>query len=320
MPSASTTRIAAGAVMAIIGHSIFLAAPIRAQDDMLTAQEPCQLELSVEPAGEWMGPYGRGYDVFEAEQAFEPFAVSVRHAGVRCEFFLTASPSDAGNGNVIEGPVGRISYDLLMSTSGPSFLSESYMGTDTSRIEGTFGTGSGLQTANLLLYFAPGQWIAGGRYDGAATIRLFRSDPDGPELVDEISLPIAVDVPASLRIRSDRFAQGTRETMIDLGNLGEGSSTNIGFNVESNADISVTVDSANRGKLSHMAGAPGIPYRLLFEGTDLDLSGATSIRKSVTGRSKGGQAMSFELDVPAPRQLPASGEYTDTLTITFVAE
>jgi len=55
-----------------------------AQDDALSANEPCALELSVDNSVDWRGLYGRGYEVFEDGESFETVTISVRHRGAAC--------------------------------------------------------------------------------------------------------------------------------------------------------------------------------------------------------------------------------------------
>ncbi len=291
-----------------------------AQDDALSANEPCALELSVDNSVDWRGLYGRGYEVFEDGESFETVTISVRHRGAACPFILTAAPVSGGGVNALTGPGDPLYYDLLKTSSGPSFLSTDFQGTETSRISGQFSEGGGVQAATLFVSIPSRQIVRGGTYSGQVMIRLFRADDGIQDLVAEAPLAILAPVASVLKIRSDNFPQDVRETSIDLGDLSRATRTAVDFNIMSNADVSVTFQSANRGKLAHHAGAPGIAYNLVFKGENIDLSSAASSSRLNYGSSRTERAVPLEITVAAPVGLPAAGEYTDALTVTFTAE
>ena len=295
-------------------------APATAQNDIMAADEQCRLELSVDNSVDWRGAYGRGYEVFGDLESFETVTISVRHQGAACQFFLTAAPISGSGVNTLNGPGNPLTYDLLKTTSGPSFLSSDFLGTQTSRVEGQFRSGSSVQAANLFVAIPANQLVRGGTYTGQAMVRLFRIEGGNPELVGEAPLAILAPVASVLKVRSNEFPQGVRESTIDLGDLTSAARRSVDFNVMSNAEILVSFQSANRGKLAHEAGAPGIAYDLLFKGQNIDLS-AIGLPSRIN-HSSGSAEMQVPLEivVPAPYGLPAAGRYNDALTITFTAE
>ncbi|MEO9599549.1 hypothetical protein [Parasphingorhabdus sp.] len=299
---------------------LFHSTPGFAQGDMMLTNDPCALELTVDNSVDWRGLYGRGYEVFDDAESFETVALSVRHRGAACRFFLTAAPVSGGGENVLSGPGEPLYYDILKTSSGPSFLSTDFQGTETSRIAGQFSAGGGAQGATLFVSIPAHQIVRGGTYSGQVMVRLFRADDGIEDLVAEAPLVILAPVASVLKIRSDDFPQGIRETSIDLGDLSRATRTAVDFNIMSNADVSVTFQSANRGKLAHHAGAPGIAYNLAFKGEDIDLSAAASSSRLNYGSSRTERAVPLEIAVPAPVGLPAAGEYSDALTVTFTAE
>jgi hypothetical protein len=291
-----------------------------AQDEMMLADDPCALELTVENSVDWRGLYGRGYEVFDDGESFENVTISVRHQGAACRFFLTAAPVSGGGVNALSGPGDPLYYDILKTSSGPSFLSTDFQGTETSRIDGQFREGVGVQGATLLVSIPSNQIVRGGIYSGQVMVRLFRSDDGIQDLVAESPLVILAPVASVLKIRSDDFPQGIRETSIDLGDLSRATRTAVDFNIMSNADVAVTFQSANGGKLAHQAGAPGIGYNLSFKGENIDLSAAASSSRLNYASSRMERVVPLEIMVPAPIGLPAAGQYTDALTVTFTAE
>jgi len=294
--------------------------PAIAQDDMMLASDPCSLELSVDNSVDWRGLYGRGYEVFDEAESFEAVTISVRHQGAACGFFLTAAPVSGGGVNALSGPGGPLYYDVLKTTSGPSFLSTDFQGTETSRIEGQFSQGSGVQGANLFVAIPANQIVRGGRYSGQAMVRLFRLDTGMQELVAEAPLVILAPVASVLKVRSNEFPQGVRETVIDLGDLSRATRTAIDFNIMSNADVSVTFQSANRGQLMHQVGSAGIKYNLAFKGENIDLSATASSSRINHAPSRTERDVPLEIVVPAPNGSPAAGQYSDVLTVTFTAD
>ncbi|WP_339824759.1 hypothetical protein [uncultured Parasphingorhabdus sp.] len=300
----------------LLFHSI----PGFAQDDMMAADDPCALELTVDNSVDWRGLYGRGYEVFEEGESFETVTLSVRHQGAACGFFLTAAPVSGGGVNALTGPGDPLYYDILKSSSGPSFLSPDFQGTETSRVDGQFPEGSGVQGATLLVSIPAHQIVRGGTYSGQVMVRLFRAGGGIQDLVGEAPLAILAPVASVLKIRSDDFPQGIRETTIDLGDLSRATRTAIDFNIMSNAEVAVTFQSANRGQLAHQAGAPGIDYNLAFKGENIDLSAATSSSRLNYAPSRIERAVPLEIVVPAPIGLPAAGQYSDALTVTFTAD
>jgi len=299
---------------------LFHGTPGFAQNDTQLANDPCALELTVDNSVDWRGLYGRGYEVFEDGESFETVTITVGHRGAACQFFLTAAPISGGGVNALSGPGDPLYYDLLKTSSGPSFLSADFQGTETSRINGQFSAGGSVQGATLFVSIPSNQAVRGGTYSGQVMVRLFRAGDGIQDLVAEAPLAILAPVASVLKIRSDDFPQGIRETSIDLGDLSHATRTAVNFDIMSNADVAVTFQSANHGKLAHHAGAPGIDYNLAFKGEEIDLSAAGSSSRLNYGSSRTERAVPLEITVAAPVGLPAAGEYTDALTVTFTAE
>lgn len=304
-----TPLIAAGA--ALLGApSLFPTA--RAQDLPPASAQPCTLELSTDGSVDWRGLYGRGYEVFSEGESFETIMVEIRHSGRACRFYLTGSGT-----KTLTGGGDQLAFDLLDQPNGRSILSPDYLGTPSSQIEGAFGDGTGVQTSPIQLSIPSGQFVRGGLYRGQVLLRLFRQDDAMPVLAAETPLAIISPVASAMRIRSDIFAGGAHESSIDLGSLSDGVDRRVDFEIQTNASIDVTVESAHRGKLAHPYGAPGIAYELSLDGQRLSLDAPSTLRLNPAA-SRGDFDTELAIRV-APQPNAAAGRYSDSLTLTFTA-
>lgn len=296
--------------------AIALSSPGSAQD--FAQPEACDLEITADSAIDWRGLYGRGYEVFEPAEYFEVVMVDIRHVGPPCEFFLTAaSIGDSFRPSLI-GPGDRLAYDLRREPSGPSIFSPDFLGDQFSRISGQFGAGVQSQSAILYLAIPPGQAVSGGAYSGQPILRVFRNDIDGPDLLDEVTLDVFVPVPPVLSVELADAGPGVRSMDIDLGNLGRSVDRTLFFEVRSNAPITASVSSQNKGMLAHFAGAPGIPYRMLLGDREINLDDPTaSVSLNDTRTLYKPVPLNIQVDGNANA---AAGTYSDIVTVTFVVD
>lgn len=302
-----------------LGYSLLMAGaamPADAQEDVDPAGGPCRLELVVGSSVDWLGPLGRGYEVFGGGEAYESATIEIRHVGAACRFALTGSAASGSVTPHLTSGSSRLSYDILSSTNGPSLLSQDYFGTQTSRIEGQFPAGSGVQVVPLLVAIPAGQFVRSGSYQGQALLRLFAAE-EGTELLQaEVPFMIATRVASGLEIRSPEFGPGLRDTSIDLGELSDGVEREVDFAVRSNADVNVSFRSENGGRLAHAQGAPGIPYQLNVGGVPVDPAAGGVI--AMPFREDGQEHdVPILIEVPTSAQVRAAGYYRDNLLITF---
>lgn len=304
----------------IIASALALAALLpstgRAQD--FVEPEDCDLEITADSAIDWRGLYGRGYEVFEPAEYFEVVMVEIRHVGPPCEFFLTAATINDPIRPSLDGPGGRLAYDLRREPSGPSIFSDDFLGDQFSRISGQFGAGVQSQAAILYLAIPPGQAVGGGAYSGQPILRVFRNDMNGPDLLDEVSINVFVPVPSVLSVELAEAGPGARTMDIDLGNLGRSVDRTVFFEVRSNAQIKASVSSLNKGVLAHFAGAPGIPYRLFLGNREIELENpAASVEINDTLTLYQPVPLKIQVDGNANA---AAGAYSDTVTVTFAVD
>ncbi|BDI61940.1 hypothetical protein [Qipengyuania nanhaisediminis] len=291
-------------------------APISAQD--FIEPETCELSIASDSAIDWRGLYGRGYEVFEPSEDFEVIMVEVRHIGPPCEFFITATDLGGSVRPSLNGSGGQLAYDLRRQPSGPSIFSPDFIGDQFSRLAGRFGPGPNSTTVELYLTIPSGQAIGGGAYNGQPILRLFRDDPTGPDLMDEVVVDVTVPVPSVLSVEIAEAAPGLRSMDVDLGNLGRDVNKTVVFEVRSNAAITASVSSQNNGMLAHFAGGPSIPYTLSLGDNQMNLqNSAQTIRLRDTGSLL--QPVTLDITVNG-NPGAAAGQYNDSLMITFIAD
>lgn len=291
------------------------ASPAAAED--LPFDATCRLEMEVDSAISWSGPFGRGYEVFASEETIEVATVLIRHEGGPCRYFLTAAPSEASD-NALRGPEDSLLFDVLQQPSGPSLVSVDYSGNQFSRLPGQFGAGVGAQEVILYVTVPPGQFVGGGTYSGQSILRLFRDDPAGPELADQAPISVVAPVAAVLEVDSTDAATGSNAMSVDLGDLTAGADRTLDFAVRSNAPVAARFESANRGLLAHHARAPGIAYHLSVGGMPVDLQNALATYRLGT---PGATQLPVPVRITVPANMnAAAGSYQDTLTVVFVVD
>jgi hypothetical protein len=289
---------------------------VQAQEDVDPAVGPCRLELVSIPSVDWLGPFGRGYEVFVDNDAYEAFSVEIKHTGSACKYVLTGSDSINPVGGTLNSGISTLKYDILTSSNGPSLLSPEFAGNQTSRIEGEFAAGNGVTTLPLLVSIPANQIVRNGTYQGHALLKLFSIDNGAEHLQSDAALHIRTQVNSIMEIRSPDFGAGIRSTSIDLGDLSRGAERDLEFSVRSNADVNVSFKSHNNGILAHSYGAKGIPYQLRVRGVSVDLTSGSAILLPF----RDGAA---ESDVPINILVPeaingrVAGNYNDTLLVTF---
>lgn len=292
-----------------------LGAAAAAQD--MPVVEPCRLELATTGSVEWRGLYGRGYDVLEPAESFEPVNVIVRHTGAACRFFLTASAGPGGQQLI--GPAGRLTYDILNEPQGRSVLTADYLGTETSRIYGEFGEGAAEEGKALYVAIPADQFVSGGRYHSTALLRAFRMGANGPELAGEAPIAVNTFVPSVAKVNLASLPDGVRETMIDFGDLTVPQTQTFKLQIRTNAEISLSLQSSHGGKLVHDSGFAKVPYMVRMRGQPINMASRLRFGRAETMASR-------QLDLPidltiagTSGRLPA-GHYSDILLVTITVQ
>jgi hypothetical protein len=304
------------ALFALIGLTAAPMDAVRSQDLIDEGDGPCRLELYVSGGIDWLGPLGRGYEIFSGTEAYESVTVEIRHRGAACRYFLTGFERSAGAKPALSDGSNDLVYDVLAETNGPSLLSPDHFGNQLSRIEGSFPAGTAIRAIPLLITIPAGQHVRSGRYQGQAILRIFSEVEGDPELQGEAPLTITTRVPSALVVRSTDFGGGARETNIDLGDLNGPAEHDMQFEMRANADVNVSFHSRGGGVLAHQNGAPGIPYEVTVRGQRIDLAARDLM--TLPFRPDG-----LDYDIPVHFRVPdsgqprAAGQYHDTVTVTF---
>lgn len=289
---------------------------VQAQEDVDPAASPCRLELVSMSSVDWLGPFGRGYEVFVDYDGYEAFSVEIKHTGSACKYVLTGSDNNDPVGGTLNSGTSTLKYDILTTSNGPSLLSSEFAGNQTSRITGEFEAGTGSALIPLLIYIPPNQIVRNGTYQGHALLKLFSIDEGAERIQFDAAVHIRTQVNSIMEIRSPDFGAGVRATSIDLGDIGQGSERDLEFSVRSNTDVNVSFRSHNNGILAHSYGAKGIPYHLRVRGIEMDLAGGGSI---LLPFREGAVESDIPINILVPEEQDerAAGNYSDTLLVTF---
>ena len=269
-----------------------------------------------------------GVEIAPGAMSVDNFQVRIRKSG--------GGDSNPGHGNVGNPCPATIRVSRLTGPVDPNFPEYNLRAPGQSQVEilqdpSAGGTSlSDVKIANAPVgpqgrsvpfeLQVPTEWgLTAGTYIDRLELLLF--DQNGA-LVDRTNLTITILIPATVSVRfvgaviGGGFGSGAR---IDLGTLSTSEQTRsqpFGARIFSTAPYLVNVASANSGNLAHVELGSEIPYRLYFDGAQVDLSGISAFTYlAPTPRS--GNTRPMSLEVP-PASVPA-GRYNDRITLTVSA-
>ncbi|WP_300379046.1 hypothetical protein [Henriciella sp.] len=145
---------------------------------------------------------------------------------------------------------------------------------------------------------------------------------DAGNIADRSSLTLTIIIPPASSLRLVGAVVGSGDSgpaQIDLGNLSSTTETRsnpFAARIFSTAPYSVEFSSANMGSLLHEQGSEQIPYRLFFDGTEVDLAGTYEIAFP-EHTSQAGDRRAMRIVVPPVVAL--AGSYSDRITMTVTA-
>lgn len=277
----------------------------------------CKIEIVQSPSVDWRGLRGRGYEIFDPTQTYEPFELHLRHTGNACRFHVALSPQ-GGNAELPGVNGGALAFDVVSGPGGRSLLSKTYGGTDTSIITGEAPAGDWRTVLQLYLAIPPRQMALAGRYTGGVVARLFAEDKRGVSSpVSEASALFSAYVPGQVRTRLDGMAAGGTLSL-DFGELGLLPSRSLNLHLETNDEVTIALSSTNGGKLLHQSGKVGVPYSVRAGNVDVAMSGRTILPLSASD-AVGGYNMPLVLNVDKAAGTLVAGQYKDTLIVTIAA-
>lgn len=151
-------------------------------------------------------------------------------------------------------------------------------------------------------------------------LRISLIDESG-NIVDTGTLTITIVIPATVSIRFVGAVVGgtAGAARIDLGNLSSSQETRsdpFGALIFSTSPYLVSFSSLNLGNLLHEQTSQRIPYRLFFDGNEVDLAGVNEF-PYFSRTPRGGDRRPMSIVVP-PVVAPA-GRYADRITATVTA-
>lgn len=158
-----------------------------------------------------------------------------------------------------------------------------------------------------LFEISAGQFPAAGEYRGTVLVQIGNGLPQ--------AVLFTIRVRPAIKFLAE---QGAMTRDLSFGEVTRGSVLRTAVFYQSNAAVSITITSQNRGKLAHDdgPGVPPIPYDLFYDGARIDLSAASQINRPFRGLAATRDEM--VLEVP-PGDARFAGNYRDVLMLAYTA-
>ena len=278
----------------------------------------CSVEFVQGASVDWRGLRGRGYEIFDPTQMYEAFELQIRHTGAACRFHVVLTPQ-GGNAALAGGGAEKLGFDVISGPSGRSLLSPTYNGTDTSIISGEAPAGRWDTVLQLFVSIPPLQMVRAGRYQGGAIARLFVEDKSGRSSpVSETTAFFSAYVPGQIRTQLNGQAP-SGALNLDFGDLGQLPSLSLALNLVTNANVAISLSSANSGKLMHESGKMGVPYSVRAGNVEVAMVGQTILPMSASSPTQE-TLVPLVFTVGSVSGTLVAGFYQDTLTITIAAQ
>ncbi|MFM7350409.1 MAG: hypothetical protein ACKO01_13155 [Erythrobacter sp.] len=158
-----------------------------------------------------------------------------------------------------------------------------------------------------LFELSAGQFPAAGEYRGTVLVQV------GNALPQAVLFTIAVR--PAIKFLAE---QGALSRDLSFGEVTAGSTIRTAVFYQSNAAVSITIQSQNRGQLIHtVQGARrAIPYRLTYDGMPVNLAAGAQVNRPFRGLLAQREEMVLEV---APGTNRFAGDYRDVLTLLYTA-
>lgn len=259
------------------------------------------------PAALMLGRYDPG--AAQAVPVSWQLTVRPRHPKTGCRARLQAEAADqAGNLLLLGDDPAGLRVGLAQDAAGRQAIPVAPQDMATFQLEPD-------QQAQLVLWAvrSPGQWISPGLYRGSLHLTLL--DEQGRTLERrEVDFKSLVPSVVQAQLAKSNLAAGLSVTRLDFGELRQGASRRTALTVRANTGYTLTLSSANNGRLVHSSLArERIGYQLRLDGRpvalDQSIPGLSAIRS-------GSQRHDIEVEIGTMQQVLA-GEYRDSLLITI---
>jgi spore coat protein U-like protein len=266
------------------------------------------------------------YDVNGATVITATLSISARQAG----YALGVTTGSSGTYSIrrMRDPLSGAELEYQLRTEALDGM----VLTDLDGISGGRGPLTGFIRGNSTvdltfdLIAVQGQWTRAGTYSDTVSLKLYSPEDGSGGLQQERALPISITVPRFLSLSvvdsGGLFDPAQDTARLDFGTLETGKSLGVDLLVRGSVDYTVSVRSANRGRLAMLAPSDGstVPYTMTVNSVVHSLageSGAVISQGSGPTRPSGNRYPLF-FTIGEIRDA-TSGDYADDLTITVTA-
>lgn len=248
-----------------------------------------------------------------------------------CTFGLGFSKGGAGDYTryALNGAM-QLNYQLYNNVAGTNILKDV---PDTVTVNDvvmvTLPAGSGPQIVQYFLdipyALATNPLAHAGIYTDSFTINAYEGAD--PALY---TAPPAASAPVNLTVTIEKlinlsfvdlgqvFQEGATTKSINFGKLTTGEISRFNMALRTNAGFSVTVSSANAGRLKHVAGNSFVPYTLYVNDVLADLTGVVPVVSGGGQTSLSGLIYPIKIVIGAVAGLVVAGNYADAVTVTAI--
>ncbi|ODT00740.1 MAG: hypothetical protein ABS49_04025 [Erythrobacter sp. SCN 62-14] len=158
-----------------------------------------------------------------------------------------------------------------------------------------------------LFEISAGQFPAAGEYRGTVLVQIGNDLPQ--------AVLFAITVRPAIKFLAE---QGAMTRDLSFGEVTAGSVIRTAVYYQSNAAANITIQSQNRGYLTHSSQVPGrvIPYTLNYDGIPVNLANPVQINRPFRGLAARREEMVLEV---APGTDRFAGNYRDVLMLIYTA-
>lgn len=272
----------------------------------------CDLSIVSEGSGDV-----RGFSGLEGETVLQPVRLRLRNSGDTSCSGTIAFRQVAADARLRAAHGGSLRYRLVDERAGQAVLFDPEMSL-AMPVALRVGPQSTVSFSPRLRMEA-GQGARSGRYS-ARVDAVFTDTDKGVEAARE---PVELRARVAPRVEANWVGvsrgAGTDEASLDLGELRRGLVRRAALQMRSNSDVTVEVESINRGSLQHGTDASSrIRYGLRLDGEAVDLSGVSVLRDRKRRGHKAGRNLPVSIVVGDTSRARA-GEYSDTILVRISA-
>ena len=276
------------------------------------AAEACDLSILPENMGQVAG-----FNAMQGAAVMQPVRLRLRNdSDEACTGMLMFNRTEAA-ADLRAGHGGTIGYQIVDERAVNAVLFE-----PTRSLATALPVRVGPKTSILLsprMRIPGGQDVRSGRYsarldasvkDAVTGVEL---DRQSVELVSEVTPSVEANWVGVSR------GEGSRTASLDLGDLSTGHVRSAGLQMRTNSDVTVEIESMNRGELAHSSDPDSaVGYSLSVDGETLPLNGTQRIQRinGTGGTVDANLPLRF---VVGDTSRARAGEYSDTILVRISA-